>query len=83
MMKSIKLTKEETRNIMIVVENYKQIFNRIESVEKRLAELNNEKDTLINTLDDLRKTENKAISDIVSKYGKGKLNLETLEYELD
>lgn len=82
-MKSIKLTKEEEQSIQIIVKNYSDIFVRIEKIEKQLTELNEHKTTLINHLEDLRQSEDKTIDAIIQKYGKGKLNLETFEYELD
>lgn len=84
------LEQAEKQSILDLMSNYKNLHNEINKVEKAMTELqktldtlNVTKDAVIKGLEDNRETESTVIKRLVEKYGEGKLNFTTFEWEIN
>ena len=81
------LTQEEQNNISKLISNYQEshatitrVENFIKDFSKTLELLQQEKDVIIEKLNENRENEATVIKGLVEKYGEGKLNTTTLEW---
>lgn len=78
----MKLKEEEIKVLFDIVNDYQDIFSNLTNIEEELSKLNSKQLELKKLLEDNRKKEKEFTDYIVTNYGKGKFNPETLEYEL-
>tara|TARA_R110001592_G_scaffold308818_1_gene582836 strand:+ start:3315 stop:3578 length:264 start_codon:yes stop_codon:yes gene_type:complete len=79
----IQLTKDELNNIHQMIETYKKKYDEIGNLEKTLKTLNNTRDQIKEQLEKVRNDEQLFGKKLIEKYGKGKFNIQTFEYELE
>jgi uncharacterized phage infection (PIP) family protein YhgE len=82
-MTAIQLTAEELSKIHEMIETYKKKYEEIGNLEKTLKTLNDTRDQIKKQLDAVRTQEDTFGNDLIKKYGKGKFNIQTFEYELE
>lgn len=76
-----KLTKKEMDQANRMKSKFAKIRGEISEVQETMEKLNLKAGTLIKQLEELRDKENEFIESLSKKYGDGKLNPFTLEYE--
>ena len=81
------LEQTEQTQILDLMSNYKQLHDEIARVEVSIRELeaemkrlNNDKDRVINGIEDNRDNEATIIKALVDKYGEGKLDVTTMTW---
>jgi hypothetical protein len=77
---SAKLKESEHKEVSAIVESYREIESSLTQVQHQLQELDSIKDTLLTQLDAIRSRELDFFQQLEKEYGKGKLDLYTLEY---
>ena len=82
-MTAIQLTAEELSKIHEMIETYKKKYEEISNLEKTLKTLNDTRDQIKKQLENNRTQEDVFGKDLIKKYGKGKFNIQTFEYELE
>mgnify|MGYP006141945513 FL=1 len=82
-MTAIQLTAEELSKIHQMIETYKKKYEEIGNLEETLKTLNDTRDQIKKQLDTNRTDEDNFGKDLIKKYGKGKFNIQTFEYELE
>ena len=82
-MTAIQLTAKELTKIHEMIETYKKKYEEIGNLEKTLKTLNDTRDQIKKQLDTNRTQEDAFGKDLIKKYGKGKFNIQTFEYELE
>jgi len=80
---AVQLTRDELNAIYQMIETYKKKFEEIGNLEKTLKTLNNTRDQIKEQLDKVRNDEELFGKKLIEKYGKGKFNVQTFEYELE
>lgn len=82
-----KLHKKETAALLELIHTYRNLHTKIAevedgiaSVEKQMKKLYKQKDAVIAQIQANREREGELIDELLEKYGKGKLNLENLEW---
>ena len=66
-----------------MVRAYKEKYDEITNLEKTLKTLNKTRDQIKEHLEAIRKEEDDFGKYLIKKYGKGKFNVQTFEYELE
>jgi hypothetical protein len=79
-MKPAKLKESEHKEVSAIVESYREIETSLTQVQQQLQELDSIKDALLSQLDTIRSRELEFFQQLEKTYGKGKLDLYTLEY---
>jgi len=79
----MELTKKELQKVHKMVGAYKEKYDEITNLEKTLKILNDTRNQIKETLDNIRKEEGQFGEYLIEKYGKGKFNIQTFEYELE
>ena len=79
----IQLTKDELDEIHRMIKIYKKKYTEISNLEETLKKLTNTRNKIKNQLSEVRKEEDEFGKVLVKKYGKGKFNIQTFEYELE
>ena len=79
----MQLEKKELETVNNFIINYKKIYDEITEVENELRRLTIKQKNLLTKLTDNREMEIEFSNQIEEKYGKGKFNILTLEYELN
>ena len=77
------LETSELQEIKSLISGYSSISIEFEIIEETINNLRNKQEQLIHDLKELRSKESLINNSFTSKYGNGKLNLETFEYELN
>jgi anaerobic ribonucleoside-triphosphate reductase len=78
----MKLKEEELKDFHDIVNEYQNVFNELTIIENQLNLLYSKQSKLKEALEKNRNKEKMFTDNIIENYGKGKFNLETLEYEL-
>ena len=78
----MKLQENEIKQFFDIVNDYQRVWEEIANAEEQIKILLSKQKQLKEDLEDNRKKEKTFTESILRKYGKGKFNLETLEYEL-
>lgn len=78
----MKLKEEELTELFDIVKEYQNVFDELTSVEIEIEKLYQKQKELTESLSKNREKENVFTENILANYGKGKFNMETLEYEL-
>ena len=63
------MTKDEKIKINSILIQYANCYEKIEQLEKEITNLLDRKNELVDTLKGIRKREQKAVSELMSKYG--------------
>ena len=79
----IDLDKNELLKIDRMITTYKRKYDEITNLEKTLKTLVDTREKLKEDLDKVRKEENDFGEYLTKKYGKGRFNIETFQYELE
>ena len=79
----MELTAEELSKVHSMLNSYKVKYKEIKNLEKTLETLNTTRDQIKKQLEDIRESENDFGKYLIKKYGKGKFNVQTFEYELE
>ena len=79
----IDLDKNELLKIDRMITTYKRKYDEITNLEKTLKTLVDTREKLKEDLDKVRKEENDFGEYLIKKYGKGRFNIETFQYELE
>lgn len=79
----MKITEQEIKEMQDIVDQYREIYDRFEKVQNIIEQASKEKDNLLIELDKTHNEEEKFYRILHEKYGKGKLNFDTLKYETD
>lgn len=82
-MTAIQLTRDELNSIHGMINIYKTKYTEINNLEETLKKLNNTRDQIKKQLDKVRNDEELFGKELIEKYGKGKFNIQTFEYELE
>ena len=78
-----KLNEEELSKLFSILKEYQNVFDELTNIEQEIDKLNTRQIELTNVLINNRKKEKEFTESIVKIYGKGKFNMETLEYQSD
>lgn len=75
-------TENEILQIVDIIDKYKELDIKADIIEKNIEKLENEKNKLLNELDETAKTEEALLAELTKKYG-STLNINTVlkEYE--
>jgi allophanate hydrolase subunit 1 len=76
----MKLEKNELSEVLKVVETYGSLQVEFASVEEQMEKIKQQKDDLLNRLEEARKQELLIMKKLEKKHGPGKLNLDNYEY---
>ena len=79
----MKITDKEIRKMTSIVENYGGIYKEFEKIQKEIEKAKLIKDDLLIQLENTKKKEDDFYLELSSKYGDGKLNFNTYEFETD
>jgi len=79
----MQLSKEELSKVHKMVRAYKEKYDEITNLEKTLKTLNKTRDQIKKHLEAIRQEEDDFGKHLIKKYGKGKFNVQTFEYELE
>ena len=80
--KKVELTKEELQEVQSLIKSETRAVNQLGIIELQLSTLQTDKANLIQSINDLNKVKSKHMSEMVEKYGKGSLNIDTGEFTL-
>ncbi len=80
---SIQLEKIELEKIHSMIKEYRQKYDEINNLEETLKKLTETREQIKKQLSEIRKKEDDFGKDLVKKYGKGRFNVKTFEYELE
>jgi hypothetical protein len=80
MAEAIKFTEEELQTLQNLQSTYNQITLAMGQVSLQKIQLENRKESILNTLSEVREKENTLAKELTDKYGKGSLNIETGEF---
>lgn len=75
------LNENEIQEAKKLIQEFGQIKDQIHLAEEQMSTLNQKAESLINHLEDLRSQEQNFVESLQKKYGPGKLNPLTLNYE--
>ena len=78
----MKLQEKELTEIVNIVEKYSSLQDEFSEIEKQMQEIKDKKDDLLIRLEKVRELETSLMSDLEKSYGKGKINLNTYEYNI-
>ena len=76
----IKLDQADYQKIAAIINKYKEVEVSLTRVQTELEKLDKEKDSLLSSLDSIRKEEEDFFHEIEKIHGKGKLDLLTFDY---
>lgn len=83
----MKITSEEQQEVIEIIQNYRKLHDNIAEIEVSMKDLDNmmkelrsKKDVIIDGIKDNRKREGVVIESMISKYGKGRLNLDEMNW---
>lgn len=77
---SVKLTEDEQQRIAKHQQKLNQATFELGNVEANLIDLKRKKDNISDKVDEINKQGEVVIEELVAKYGKGSLNLETMTF---
>jgi nucleoside-triphosphatase THEP1 len=81
-MRRIKLEDQEYKDMIVIIDEYKEIEFQLTKVQSQLEKLSTEQNSMLNKLETNRESENAFFSKIEKRYGKGAIDLLTMEYVL-
>ena len=79
----MQLTKEELEKIHRMVKSYRDKYDEIKNLEETIGKLIKTRDKIKEQLEVIRLEEDGFGKSLIEKYGKGKFNIHTFEYELE
>ncbi len=79
----MRLTDEEYREIAIIVDQYRETSDSLDRMQEKLERVLVEKNMIESRIELIRDRENKLFADLEKQYGKGRLDLLTMEYISD
>jgi len=79
-MKRVTLQDQETQNLQVIVDKYRNLGEDLESVQEQLKVLDEKKSLLLEVLDNIREEELTFLDSLEKAYGEGKIDPLTLEY---
>ena len=79
-MENIKLTQEEIDNISNLQQQFSEALTSLGTTEFQIISLQEQKESLKQTLRDMKKQEQELYSELLTKYGEGYISLETGEF---
>jgi hypothetical protein len=77
-----KLNENELSELFGILQKYQSVFDELTGVESEIEKLYQKQKDLTESLVKIREQEKLFTENIILNYGKGKFNMETLEYEL-
>lgn len=79
-MKKIQLKKQELKKVNTMITEYRRIEDSLTEIQKKLEELEKDKELLLESLDSNREAETKFFEELKKQYGEGKFDLHTNQY---
>ena len=79
-MENIKLTQQEIDNISNLQQQFSEALTSLGTTEFQMISLQEQKESLQQTLRDMKKQEQELYSELLTKYGEGYISLETGEF---
>lgn len=79
-MENIKLTQQEIDNISNLQQQFSEALTSLGTTEFQIISLQEQKESLQQTLRDMKKQEQELYSELLTKYGEGYISLETGEF---
>jgi flagellar biosynthesis chaperone FliJ len=79
----MKITEQEITKVTEIVTKYGKIHKEFDEVQSIIENMSKKKDELLQRLENTHDEEQTFFNMLSKKYGPGKLNFETLEYEKD
>lgn len=79
----MRLSEEEYREISVIIDQYREAEVSLDKMQEKLESVLAEKERIENRLEDLRKREVSLFEVLENRYGKGRLDLLTMEYFTD
>ncbi len=76
----MKLNEEQTQLMNDIVNEYNSLENRMNTIEKELQLLNDSKNLIMTDLENAKSREKEFFEQLEKFYGKGKLDLFSMEY---
>ena len=79
----VKFQDEDYRKLAVIIDRYRELERELDIVQNKLVELDSKKTSLLEKLDEIRVDETSFFTVVESKYGKGKLDLMSMNYVLE
>jgi propanediol dehydratase small subunit len=74
------LTQEELLEIYKIVEQYREVENELNTIDKEIESLFARKEVAVKTIEDLKNQESRLMVKLKEKYGEGRLDPLTMKY---